>query len=159
MRRSHRAGTLLIVGLLLVATSCYGEAETGDPCGCPNLESTASSIDWLGTGAAPDNLWSTDGFGGFRHMVDLHYEESDPVAAAERTIQRLVDAGFEAVELKYTPPSFAVFADDEWHVTVQSSEAATSDTSSIVIVRVAVTDDRRADEILGPFVDALGVLP
>jgi hypothetical protein len=153
---------MMIVGLLLVATSCYGEAETGDPCGCPKLESTASSIDWLGTGAAPDDLWSRDGFEGFRHRVNVHYEESDPVAGAERTIQRLVDAGFEPVEVdsdvEGDPPAVAVFADAEYRVSVHPSLAPTSDTASIVIVSVEITDDARADEILRPFVEALGTV-
>ena len=150
MRRSGRLrGSVVILVLGLAAASCYGEAETSDPCKCPNLEAVAPTIDWLGTGALPEIVDSTVGSDGFPLRVALHYESTNELGDLAVAVQRLTDAGFQR-----TDDSNQSFRGDQWRVILQASTG-----DELVVLFVEITDDERAEEILQPLIDALGTVP
>ncbi len=150
MRRNGRLkGSLLILVLGLLVSACIVEPETLF-CGCPNLETVAPTIDWMGTGQLPEIVDSTAGSRGLRHSVALLYESSDALGDLAVAVQRLTDAGFQR-----TDDSNQSFRGDEWLVLLKASG---TDEQPLVILFVDITDDDRANEILQPFIDALGTV-
>ncbi len=149
MRRNGRLkGSVLILVLGLLASACIVELETRF-CACPNLETVAPTIDWMGTGQLPEIVDSSPGSRGLRHRVALHYESTNELGDLAVVVQRLTDAGFQR-----TDDSNQSFRGDEWLVILQASTG-----DEIVVLFVEITDDERATEILQPLVDALATVP
>ena len=157
-RRRLRVVSLLAV-FMLVASAC--RVEPGDPgggCNCPNLEATATSIDWIGDGTVPDEIRSSfqDSFQGDPAEMNVFvlYNTPDRIEVQIQVEERLRQAGFDVVE---TTPFGADIEGDEWTVGVTTSGGEENPRIAI-FVRI-VDDDARAAEILAPLVDALGTLP
>ena len=150
--------SLLVLALGMLLSACIVESETRF-CACPKLEAVAPTIDWLGSGETPDALWPAVGLEPFQHQVDLRYEVSDGQTSARLVIGRLVDAGFSPRDLD-DDPSFAVFdGDDRSVVVAPSNTGSEEDGTDLVIVVVSIADDALAQQLLQPFVDALGTVP
>jgi hypothetical protein len=156
-RRRLRVVSLLAV-FMLVASACtiVGDASTG--CDCPNLEATATSIDWIGDGTVPDEIRSSFQYSSRgdpdQLMVSVFYNTPDRIEVQVQVEERLRQAGFDVTD----PTPFLGRIDrDEWTVIVATS--GSEDDPKVSISVLMVDDDARAAEILAPFVDALGTLP
>ncbi len=144
----------IIVVFMLVASACtiVGDVSTG--CDCPNFEATATSIDWVGDGTAPDEIRSNIEFDPPGLQLIVLYNTPDRVEVQVEVEERLRDAGFSVVE---TTPFVGFIEEEEWSVTVGTA-GSEYDPKVGIAVRV-VDDDARAAEILAPLVDGLGTLP
>ena len=151
MRRNGRVrGSLLILALGLLVSGCIVEPETRF-CACPNLETVAPTIDWMGSGQPPVTVLARSGGDEFRHSVALHYASSEPLVDLDVAVKRLSDAGFTRSD-----DSNQSFRGDEWLVLLKASGTVEQ---PLVILFVEITDDERAEEILQPLIDALGTVP
>ncbi len=159
MRRNGRlkgSVVILVLGLLVSACILPGDGDTGDPCKCPNLEAVAPTIDWLGTQQEPDSVSTNFGFE-LMHRIQLRYLVPNGLEAAELTIQRLIDAGFDLAE---RPSAYVgIFRGNDWQVVIGGGQDEPDDLAGDVLVEVEITDDERAEEILQPLVEALGTVP
>jgi hypothetical protein len=158
-RASTRLRVLSLVAvLMLVVSACtiVGDVSTG--CGCPNLEATATSIDWIGDGTVPDEIQSSfqDSFQGdpAEMKVTVFYNTPDFIEVQIEVEERFRTVGFDVVE---TTPYIGIVESEEWLVSVSPSGGEENPRVAI-FVRI-VGDDARAAEILAPLVDALGTLP
>ena len=140
--------SLLVLALGMLLSACIVEPETRF-CVCPKLEAVAPTIDWSGMGESPETVNPTPGLE-FRHRLALLYESSDAIGDLAVAVQRLTDAGF-----RHTDDSDHSFRGDEWLVLLKASGTAER---PLVVLFVEITDDDRANEILRPFVDALGTV-
>ena len=161
MRRNGRlkgSVVILVLGLALVSAACIlpGDGDVSDRCKCPNLEAVAPTIDWLGTQQEPDSVSTNSGFE-LMHRIQLKYLVPNGLEAAELTIQRLIDAGFDLAERPST--NVGIFRGDDWQVGINGGQDEPDDLAGDVLVEVEITDDERAEEILQPFIDALGTVP
>lgn len=161
-RQASLTKTRLIVGVTLaaIAIAGCGAGETGDPCKCPNLERSASSIDWLGDGTPPSLTTSDERVSEAPYVLTAFVELSgvdDGPTAQAAIAQRMIDAGFSVVD---NDGGEWRFEDEEWSVLVtRTRESSTSDSSYPLLWVQIVDDDDRAPQILAPIVDALGTLP
>ena len=152
MRRDGRLkGSVVILVLGLLMSACIVEPETRF-CACPNLETVAPTIDWMGTGQLPEIVDdSSPGSRGLRHRVALHYESTNALGDLAVAVQRLTDAGF-----RRTDDSNQSFRGEEWLLILGPGGTVEQ---PLVILFVDITDDERAAEILQPLMDALGTVP
>jgi hypothetical protein len=161
MRRNGRVRVsllVLVVVVALVSSACLlpGDGNVSDPCKCPNLEAVAPTIDWLGTQQEPDSVNSNFGFE-LTHSVQLCYLVPNGLEAAELTIQRLIDAGFDRAERP--SGNVGIFRGDDWQVGINGGQDGPDDAAGDVLVEVEITNDERAQEMLQPFIDAFGTVP
>ena len=144
----------IIVVFMLVVSACVSGGDPSGWCECPNLEATATSIDWIGDGTVPDEVSS-----GVRSDLDqlrvtILYNTPDRIEVQIEVEERLREAGFDVVE---TTPYIGFIEEEEWSVTVGT--AGNEDDPKVGISVLIVDDDARAAELLAPLVDALGTLP
>ncbi len=144
----------IIVVFMLVVSACVSGGDPSGWCECPNLEATATSIDWIGDGTVPDEVSS-----GVRSDLDqlrvtIFYNTPDRIEVQVQVEERLREAGFDVTD----PTPFLGRIDrDEWTVIVATS--GSEDDPMVGISVLIVDDDARAAELLAPLVDALGTLP
>ncbi len=152
-RRRLRVVALLAV-LTLVASACtiVGDVSTG--CDCPNFEATATSIDWIGDGTAPDEIRSNIEFDPPGLQLIVLYNTPDFVELQVQVEDRLRQLGFTVED---TTPFIGVAQGNEWTVAIRT--AGSEDSPMLGISVLIVDDDARAAEILAPLVDALGTVP
>ncbi len=153
--------TLLALAILLVG--CGPGDVASEPigrCDCPNTESIARKIDWLGDGTPPNSIESGSfvSSGNQTPHVQARFKSftdpGDPLAALGRLVDRLEEAGLAPVVLE----SQKVQArSGDALVIATASEPFAGDTVLVVDVRISV-DDRLAAVALQPFVDALGTI-
>ncbi len=160
--RIHSSTRMRVLSLaavfMLVVSACtiVGDVSTG--CGCPNLEATAGSIDWVGDGTVPDEMQSSfqDSFQGdpAEMKVTVFYNTPDFVELQIQVEERLRAAGFDVTD----PTPFSGRIDEEeWSMSVLT--AGNEENPQVAVIVRLVDDDARAAEIVAPLVDALGTLP
>ena len=140
---------------MVVVSAC--RVEPGDPgasCECPNLEATATSIDWIGDGTVPDEIQSSSLGDPAQLMLTVSYNTPDRIEVQVEVEDRLRDAGFTVTD---PTPFIGYIEEEEWAVTVRT--AGNEENPMFGVVVKIVDDDARAAEILAPLVDALGTLP
>ncbi len=157
---STRMRVLSLAAVFMVVVSAC-RVEPGDPgggCNCPNLEATATSIDWVGDGTVPDEIRSSfqDRFQGdpAEMRVAVFYNTPDRIDVQIQVEERLREAGFDVTD----PTPFSGRIDEEeWSMSVLT--AGNEENPQVAVIVRLVDDDARAAEILAPLVDALGTLP
>ena len=144
--------------LMVVLSACTIVGDVGTGCNCPNLEATATSIDWIGDGTVPDEIRSSfqDSFQGnpAEMRVAVLYNTPDRIEVQVQVEERLREAGFDVTD---PTPFSGLIEEDEWSMSVTTS--GTEENPRVSIVVMIVGDDARAAELLAPLVDALGTLP
>ena len=149
---------VLVLALASIAAACDRADLAYKECGsdrCVNLQTTVSSIDWLGDGTPPDAVESSyPGEPDFPLQTNVWYEDpTDAEATRQDIVRRLKEAEFVPVA---EGPRGARFRGMEWQVTVG---VIGSDPPLVMVTVDIVDDDARAAEILAPIVDALGTIP
>ncbi len=152
-RRRLRVVSLLAV-FMLVASACTIVGDVTYGCDCPNLEATATSIDWIGDGTIPDEVSSGLRGDPAKLRVSVFYNTPDFIEVQIQVEERLREAGFTVTD---PTPFSGLIEEDEWSMSVTTS--GTEDDPMVGISVLIVDDDARAAELLAPLVDALGTLP
>ncbi len=145
---------MLAVFMVVVSACVVVSMDPSGQCECPNLEATATSIDWIGDGTVPDETLSGVRFDPAELMLTVSYNTPDFIEVQIEVEERLREAGFDVVE---TTPFIGFIEEEEWSVTVGT--AGNEDDPMVAISVLIVDDDARAAELLAPLVDALGTLP
>jgi len=145
---------LLAVFMVVVSACVVVSMDPSGLCECPNLEATATSIDWIGDGTVPDETLSGIQGDPAELMLTVSYNTPDRIEVQVQVEERLRQAGFDVTD----PTPFLGRIDrDEWTLIVATS--GSEDDPKVAISVLMVNDDARAAEILAPLVDALGTLP
>lgn len=156
LRRLLLFGVVLILSALTSSCIVWGY-DTGDLCRCPTLIETASSIDWIGDGERPAEVTSWSGTESYPLEVDLVYDDAFSDEAVVAIAQRLIGAGYSPVNEIVLPLSRSIrFEEEDWEV---AFGGVALEEGSFVRVRVyVVKPDRRADEVLAPLAEVLGMV-
>ncbi len=146
--------SIIVVFMLVVSACTWNWGDPSGLCECPNLEATATSIDWIGDGTVPDEILGSSTGDPAEMRVAVLYNSPDRIELQIKVEERLRDAGFAVTD---PTPFSGLVEEDEWSVSVTTSGSEENPRISIVVM--IVDDDARAAEILAPLVDALGTLP
>ncbi len=146
--------SIIVVFMLVVSACTWNWGDPSGLCECPNLEATATSIDWIGDATVPDEILSGVRYDPDQLRLTILYNSPDFIELQVEVEDRLRDAGFTVTD---PTPFVGYIEEDEWSLSVTTS--GTEDDPKVSVSLLMVDDDARAAEILAPLVDALGTLP